>query len=76
MKECLTNEDDTKYYMGRIILRLWRKCDGNRTLDDLMKLMSEENAETQCTPALIKEMLDLLETRKLITYRNFLGSYN
>jgi len=68
MNKRLTNEDNTTYYMGRAILNLWQKCDGNRTLDDLVKLMSEENTETEYTTPLIKEMLDLLETRKLITY--------
>ena len=64
----LTNEDNQTCYMGRAILNLWQKCDGNRTLDDLVKLMSEENTKTEYTTPLIKEMLDILETRKLITY--------
>lgn len=76
MNKCLTNEDNKTYYMGRIILDLWQRCNGSRTLDDLAKLMSEENTETEYTPALIKEMLDLLESRKLITYTDFLKSYN
>ncbi len=76
MDKCLTNENDIRYRMGSIILNLWRRCDGKRTLDDLAKLMSEENTETEYTTALIKEMLDLLEARKLITYTNSLTSYN
>lgn len=76
MDKCLTNEDDKRYRMGSIILNLWQKCDGKRTLDDLAKLMSEENTETEYTNALIKEMLDLLEARKLITYTDSPGSYN
>ncbi len=73
----LTNEDNTSYYLGPIILELWRNCDGNRTVDDLVKLISkesEENTEIPYTATLINEMLNLLEARKLITYTTFLGS--
>ncbi len=74
ISKCLTNEDNKTYYMGHVILNLWQRCDGNRTLDDLVKLMSEDNTKTECTPTVIKEMLDLLETRKLITYHKLLVS--
>ncbi len=66
MDKCLISGDNKKYYMGRIILGLWQKCDGNRTVDDLAKLMSENNNETEYTPTVIAEMIDLLETKKLI----------
>jgi hypothetical protein len=68
----VTNEDNTTYHMGPIIIGLWQKCDGNRTLDDLTKLMSEENTENTYTPTIIKGMLDLLEARKLITYTSLI----
>jgi hypothetical protein len=70
MDKCLTNEDDIIYRMGATILDLWRKCDGRRTPNDLAKLMSNENTNTEYGSAMIIEMLDLLETRKLITYAN------
>lgn len=76
MNKCLTNEDNTLYHIGPIILNLWQKCDGRRTLRDLTKLMSEENTETEYTAASIEGMLDLLEARKLITYTNSLRIYN
>ncbi len=69
MNKNLTNEDNTSYQMGPIILELWRKCNGNRTVDELVKQMSEENKEIEHTPSLINEMLDLLHSRKLITYK-------
>ncbi len=73
----LTNEDDTSYYMGSSVLMLWRNCDGNRTVEELAKLMSEEHTdapEKEHTPALIKEMLDILERKKLISYMKCKGS--
>jgi hypothetical protein len=68
MRNSLTNRDNVTYNMGSSLLNLWRICDGKRTLSDLTKMMSEEHTEAGYAPASIKEMLDLLETKKLINY--------
>ena len=67
----LTNEDDTSYYMGPSVLMLWKKCDGNKTIEELARLMGEENPEKtkgEHTSTVIKEILDILEEKKLISY--------
>jgi len=68
MQNSLTNEDNITYRMGSGILSLWRRCDGKRNLEDLTKLMSEEHTGSGHTQASIQEMLDLLETKRLIIY--------
>jgi len=68
MRNSLTNNDNITYHIGSGILNLWRRCDGNRNLVDLTKLMSEEHTEGGYALATIQEMLDLLETKKLINY--------
>jgi hypothetical protein len=68
MQNSLTNKDNITYHIGSGILSLWRRCDGKRTLKDLTKLMSEEYTESGHTQASIQEMLDLLETKSLISY--------
>ncbi|MEA1924518.1 MAG: PqqD family peptide modification chaperone [Candidatus Altiarchaeota archaeon] len=73
----LTNEDDKNYHMGRSILMLWKKCDGNKTIDELAELMSEEQIdlpENEHTSTVIKEILDILEEKKLISYMKCKGS--
>ncbi|OYT53145.1 MAG: hypothetical protein B6U72_06775 [Candidatus Altiarchaeales archaeon ex4484_2] len=77
MGNYLTNEDDTSYHMGPSILMLWRKCDGNKTIEELAKLMSEESTDTpekEHTSPVIKEILDILEEKKLISYMKCKGS--
>jgi len=56
---------------------LWKKCDGNKTIEELARLMSEENPEKtegEHTSAVIKEILDILEEKKLISYLKCKGS--
>ena len=64
----LTNRDNVTYRIGTSIMELWRICDGKRTLSDLTKRMSEDHTPAGYAPASIQEMLDLLETKRLIIY--------
>jgi hypothetical protein len=68
MRNSLTNKEQKTYHVGPMLLNLWRNCDGKRDVACITKLMIEEHVEEGYTPATVQEMLDLLETRKLINY--------
>jgi hypothetical protein len=51
-----------------MLINLWKSCDGKRDVECITKQMIEEHAEEGYTSATVQEMLDLLETRKLINY--------
>jgi undecaprenyl pyrophosphate synthase len=68
LRNSLTNKEQKTYHVGPMLLSLWKNCDGKRDVEDITRLMIEEHVEEGYTPATIHEMLDLLETRKLIDY--------